>query len=131
MEGYILIITKGSRRTQGIARGTRRQRYEVKKYVLDRLVPLEMVLSRWPIVQLEYFRGLCSLYNFGEGFLAVSSDNFLGAGKNRNNSQIQNEDVEEVESKTGGTAEFMKEDLHYTPSQKINGNVLETNEPHL
>ncbi|KAI3756885.1 hypothetical protein L1987_56709 [Smallanthus sonchifolius] len=107
---------------------TKEQRDEAKKYVLDKLVPLRTVLSTWSIFQLEYFRCLYSLYNFGEGFLAVSSDSYLGAGKHSNNSPNQDEDVEEVESETDDTAEFMIKDIHYSPPKNAHVNVLEPND---
>ncbi|KAI3811863.1 hypothetical protein L1987_21595 [Smallanthus sonchifolius] len=97
---------------------TKEQRYEAKKHVQDRLVPLSTVMSSWPTTQLEYFRGLCSLYNFGEGFLAASSDSYLGAGKEKTSISTQDEILEEVESETDGTAEFMKEDPPF-PIQRM------------
>ncbi|KAI3809581.1 hypothetical protein L1987_19176 [Smallanthus sonchifolius] len=102
------------------------QRIEAKKYVLDKLVPLTTVLSTWSILHLEYFRCLCSLHNFGAGYLAVSGDSFLGVGRSVNPPPPnQNEDVEEVESETDGTAEFMTEDIPRSPSTNMDAISLE------
>ncbi|KAI3813487.1 hypothetical protein L1987_18212 [Smallanthus sonchifolius] len=95
---------------------TKEQRYEAKKYVLDRLMPLAVVLSNWPNPQLEYFRSLCSLYNFGEGFLAVTCDKYHRIGKSNNDTSKNEELMEEVESETDGIAVFMKDDLLSDPS---------------
>ncbi|KAI3732434.1 hypothetical protein L1987_63639 [Smallanthus sonchifolius] len=73
----------------------------------------------------QYYRGLCSLYDFGDGFLAVSSDSFLGTVKNVSNHTIENDELSEVESEMDGTAELMKEDLIYSPSNNITGNIEE------
>ncbi|KAI3684047.1 hypothetical protein L1987_84570 [Smallanthus sonchifolius] len=86
------------------------QRFEAKRYVLDKLVPLESVFSSWSRSQIEFFRHLCSLYNFGEGYLMASRN------RNHRNDQedaanIESEDsMEEVCSETDATAVFMKND---------------------
>ncbi|KAI3682985.1 hypothetical protein L1987_83416 [Smallanthus sonchifolius] len=105
-------------------RVSKEQRFEAKRYVLDRLVPLEVDLSRWAIAQHEYLRSLCSLYNFWEGYLAVSSDTYLGIGnKNRSAHVIEvsandgnEEDMEEVEFETDGSAISMKADPTQMPA---------------
>ncbi|KAI3820197.1 hypothetical protein L1987_14056 [Smallanthus sonchifolius] len=110
---------------------TTKQRIEAKKYVIDKLVPLRTVLSTWSIFHLEYFRCLCSLYKFGAGYLAVLGDSFLGVGRSIDHSPGQNEDVEEVESERDGTAEFMTEDIHPSPSKNEGVDVLEPIEHNL
>ncbi|KAI3830318.1 hypothetical protein L1987_04457 [Smallanthus sonchifolius] len=50
------------------------QRFEAKRYVIDKLVPLDSSLSEWSPNLLEYFRQLCSIYEFGDGYLAAARD---------------------------------------------------------
>ncbi|KAI3783233.1 hypothetical protein L1987_42309 [Smallanthus sonchifolius] len=78
---------------------TPKQRIEAKKYVIDKLVPLTTVLSSWSILHLDR--------------------------KERQPPLNQNEDVEEVESETDGTAEFMTEDIPRPPSTNMNATSLE------
>ncbi|KAI3677372.1 hypothetical protein L1987_86998 [Smallanthus sonchifolius] len=50
---------------------TQDQRFEAKRYILDRLIPLDSTLSCWLKSLVEYFRHLSRLYNFGDGYLAA------------------------------------------------------------
>ncbi|KAI3809561.1 hypothetical protein L1987_25538 [Smallanthus sonchifolius] len=89
---------------------TQEQRFEAKKYVLDQLVPLESTKSKWPKPQINYFRQLCSLYDFGPRYRAVNREvdkdppeNNLDMGSDRDNR-------EEVESETDATTKMMNID---------------------
>ncbi|KAI3684035.1 hypothetical protein L1987_84557 [Smallanthus sonchifolius] len=86
------------------------KRYEVKRYIIDRLVPLESTLSEWSRPMLEYFRHLCSIYEFGEGSLAVTYEK-IGMLDPLNSGEINNEiAMDEVESEVDGTAGMMRSD---------------------
>ncbi|KAI3827120.1 hypothetical protein L1987_01184 [Smallanthus sonchifolius] len=65
-------ITDISLMVQGF-RGTvpQDQRFDAKKHVLEKLVPLDIILAEWPAPKKEYFRHLCSIYSFDEGYLAT------------------------------------------------------------
>ncbi|KAI3773239.1 hypothetical protein L1987_47763 [Smallanthus sonchifolius] len=86
------------------------KRYEVKRYIIDRLVPLESTLSEWSRPMLEYFRHLCSIYEFGEGSLAVTYEK-ISMLDPLNSGEINNEiAMNEVESEDDGTAGMMRSD---------------------
>ncbi|KAI3684042.1 hypothetical protein L1987_84565 [Smallanthus sonchifolius] len=81
-----------------------------KRYIIDRLVPLESTLSEWSRPMLEYFRPLCSIYEFGEGSLAVTYEK-IGMLDPLNSGEINNEiAMDEVESEVDGTAGMMRSD---------------------
>ncbi|KAI3820202.1 hypothetical protein L1987_07745 [Smallanthus sonchifolius] len=79
---------------------TQEQRFEAKKYVMDKLVPIQSVLSGWPIYLLEYFRLLCNLHNFGEGYMAAASESEYLAEHGTNGENNNGTPMEEVESDT-------------------------------
>ncbi|KAI3688435.1 hypothetical protein L1987_82150 [Smallanthus sonchifolius] len=81
------------------------QRFEAKRFVLDRLVPLDNTLTDWPKTLLEYFRHLCSIYEFGEGSLAASRDRLHDLDQT---DTLQETIMEDVESETDATAAMMK-----------------------
>ncbi|KAI3724759.1 hypothetical protein L1987_64524 [Smallanthus sonchifolius] len=87
------------------------QRFEAKKYVLDKLVPLQPILSGWPKTLLEYFRSLCNLYNFGDGYLATAYETEYIEDQEIHNMQGAEESMEEVFSETDATAKFMTSDI--------------------
>ncbi|KAI3825963.1 hypothetical protein L1987_07744 [Smallanthus sonchifolius] len=101
------------------------QRFEAKRYVQDRLVPLEVVLSSWPVPLLEYFRHLCSLHNFGDGSLAATINKEFEGDESDIDLHENVEQMEEVDSETDGNAVFMKQDK---PSQQeSSGNQIVDN----
>ncbi|KAI3823036.1 hypothetical protein L1987_04461 [Smallanthus sonchifolius] len=87
---------------------TQEQRFEAKRYVIDQLVPLESVLSGWPSSQLQYFRQLCSIHNFGLGYVATNREG--DEDRTDVNMGMDVESIEEVESETEGAAVIMKDD---------------------
>ncbi|KAI3811867.1 hypothetical protein L1987_16563 [Smallanthus sonchifolius] len=97
------------------------QRFEAKRYVLDKLIPLESVLSGWSKAQVQYFRHLCCIYEFGQGYLAVNRDKDNGIETNDIDIANEVENMEEVESETDATAMLMTYDgpilpLEYGPT---------------
>ncbi|KAI3809587.1 hypothetical protein L1987_19182 [Smallanthus sonchifolius] len=84
------------------------QRFEEKRYVLDKLVPLESVLTGWPKPQIQYFRQLCCVYNFGLGYLAINRES--GNDLSDIDMRMDADNVEEAESETDGAAVMMKSD---------------------
>ncbi|KAI3682282.1 hypothetical protein L1987_82155 [Smallanthus sonchifolius] len=86
---------------------TQDQRFEAKRFVLDKLVPLDSSLSEWSTQLIEYFRQLCSIYEFGDGYLAVSRDRIRSMGREET---VYEDDMEDVDSETDGTANMMKSD---------------------
>ncbi|KAI3830317.1 hypothetical protein L1987_04455 [Smallanthus sonchifolius] len=89
---------------------TQEQRYEAKRYVIDRLVPLDSSISEWPKPMLEYFRHLCSIYEFGDGTLATTHEKMNSNASLREEHDNMDTIIEEVESEEDGTAEMMKSD---------------------
>ncbi|KAI3703170.1 hypothetical protein L1987_73057 [Smallanthus sonchifolius] len=88
-------------------RVTQEQRFEAKRLIIDRLVPLESSLSEWTPSALEYFRHLCSIFDFGEGLQAVARDRF----SDQDNPDIElDHNDEEVASEIDGIADLMKTD---------------------
>ncbi|KAI3797118.1 hypothetical protein L1987_39811 [Smallanthus sonchifolius] len=87
------------------------QRFEAKKYVIDKLVPLQPILSGWPKTLREYFRSLCNLYNFGEGYLAAAYETEYIEDQEIHNMHGAEESMEEVFSETDATAKFMTSDI--------------------
>ncbi|KAI3727419.1 hypothetical protein L1987_67233 [Smallanthus sonchifolius] len=73
---------------------TQDQRFEAKRFVLDKLVPLDSSLSEWSTQLLEYFRHLCSIYEFGDGYLAASRDRMRSMGREET---VYEEDMEDVD----------------------------------
>ncbi|KAI3820199.1 hypothetical protein L1987_14058 [Smallanthus sonchifolius] len=108
------------------------KRYEVKRYIIDRLVPLESTLSEWSRPMLEYFRHLCSIYEFGEGSLAVTYEK-ISMLDPLNSEEINKEiSMDEVESEVDGTAGMMRSDapLYSTttePLDEATGNGSQSN----
>ncbi|KAI3727418.1 hypothetical protein L1987_67232 [Smallanthus sonchifolius] len=84
------------------------QRFEAKRYVIDQLIPLESVLSGWSNPQLQYFRQLCSIHNFGLGYLAANREG--GDDMSDVDMGMDTENIEEVETETEGAAVMMKDD---------------------
>ncbi|KAI3800252.1 hypothetical protein L1987_28339 [Smallanthus sonchifolius] len=84
------------------------QRFEEKRYVIDQLVPLESVLSGWSSPQLQYFRHLCSIHNFGLGYVATNRE--ADEARSDVDMGMDAENIEEVESETEGAAMMMKDD---------------------
>ncbi|KAI3740997.1 hypothetical protein L1987_58661 [Smallanthus sonchifolius] len=80
------------------------QRFEAKRYVLDKLLPLDSTISEWSPSLLEYFRHLCSIYNFGEGTAAADRERIHDLQQHGHESV---EPMEEVESETDGMATMM------------------------
>ncbi|KAI3792950.1 hypothetical protein L1987_35560 [Smallanthus sonchifolius] len=94
---------------------TQEQRYEAKRYVIDRLVPLDSSISEWPKPMLEYFRHLCSIYEFGDGTLATTHEKMNSSASLREEHDNVDTIIEEVESEEDGTAEMMKSDSPSIP----------------
>ncbi|KAI3797227.1 hypothetical protein L1987_32482 [Smallanthus sonchifolius] len=88
-------------------RVTQEQRFEAKRLIIDRLVPLESSISDWTPSTLEYFRHMCTIFNFGEGLQAVARDRF---SDQENPAMELDQNDEEVFSETDGTADLMKTD---------------------
>ncbi|KAI3741002.1 hypothetical protein L1987_58666 [Smallanthus sonchifolius] len=85
------------------------QRIEAKRYILQRQIPDPEVLDVWPKQQLNYFKQLCHLYEYGEGFRWASyvrEEELESDDANEGTSQH----CEEVDSESDATATFMKED---------------------
>ncbi|KAI3743666.1 hypothetical protein L1987_56728 [Smallanthus sonchifolius] len=93
------------------------QRFEAKRYVLDKLIPLESVLSGWSKAQVQYFRHLCCIYEFGQGYLAVNRDKDNGIETNDIDIANEVENKEEVESETDATAMLMTDDGPILPNE--------------
>ncbi|KAI3677371.1 hypothetical protein L1987_86997 [Smallanthus sonchifolius] len=87
---------------------TQEQRFEAKRYIIDQLVPLENVLLGWSSPQLQYFRHLCSIHNFGLGYVATNREGDEDRSDVDMGMDVEN--IEEVESKTEGAAMMMKDD---------------------
>ncbi|KAI3675000.1 hypothetical protein L1987_84580 [Smallanthus sonchifolius] len=100
------------------------QRFEVKRYVIDQLIPLESVLSGWSNPQLQYFRQLCSIHNFGLGYLAANREG--GDDMSDVDMGMDAENTEEVETETEGAAVMMKDDGPIA-TNIVNQNSNETN----
>ncbi|KAI3716403.1 hypothetical protein L1987_67256 [Smallanthus sonchifolius] len=83
------------------------QRFEAKKHVQERLVPLSNVLSSWSTRQKEYFRLLCNLHNFGEGYRAAAWDQPTSADLEHANLMEYVESTKEVEPEKECTTDFM------------------------
>ncbi|KAI3754126.1 hypothetical protein L1987_53904 [Smallanthus sonchifolius] len=94
------------------------QRLEAKRFVLDKLLPLDSTFSEWSPSLLEYFRHLCSIYNFGEGTVAAARERIHDLQKHRHESV---EPMEEVESETDGMATMMNSNY-----PKVNMENMET-----
>ncbi|KAI3684036.1 hypothetical protein L1987_84558 [Smallanthus sonchifolius] len=99
---------------------TKEQRYEVKRYIIDRLVPLDSSLSEWSKPMIEYFRHLCSIYEFGAGNLAATHERMNMIDTSSNDHENVEMLIEEVESEEDGTAEMMKSDSPSTPNTSRN-----------
>ncbi|KAI3805712.1 hypothetical protein L1987_28330 [Smallanthus sonchifolius] len=69
--------------TQYNERVNQSQRFEAKKYVQERLVPLSNILSSWSTSQKEYFRLLCNLHDFGDGYRAAAWDQPLSTSSDQ------------------------------------------------
>ncbi|KAI3703172.1 hypothetical protein L1987_73060 [Smallanthus sonchifolius] len=105
------------------------QRFEAKKYVLEKLVPIQSVLSGWPIYLLEYFRLLCILHNFGDGYMAAASERDYLEDQVINGMQNNGTPMEEVESETDAMASLMKNDnleTHHVVSKFVSSQVHES-----
>ncbi|KAI3696551.1 hypothetical protein L1987_79570 [Smallanthus sonchifolius] len=86
---------------------TQEERFEAKRYILDGLVPLDSTISEWSVYIIDYFRQLCSVFEFGEGLQAVSRER-LNSWKTHG--MDMDNDEEEVDSEVDGTADLMKTD---------------------
>ncbi|KAI3677373.1 hypothetical protein L1987_86999 [Smallanthus sonchifolius] len=86
---------------------TQEERFEAKRYILDGLVPLDSTVSEWSVHIIDYFRQLCSVFDFGEGLQAVSRER-LNSWKTHG--MEMDNDEEEVDSEVDGTADLMKTD---------------------
>ncbi|KAI3775644.1 hypothetical protein L1987_50226 [Smallanthus sonchifolius] len=89
---------------------TQDQRFEAKRYILDRLIPLDSTLSSWPKLLVEYFRHLSSLFSFGDGYLAAVRFRAYGNAPDDDDGSHTDSLMEDVESETDGHAVFMKSD---------------------
>ncbi|KAI3733290.1 hypothetical protein L1987_64510 [Smallanthus sonchifolius] len=89
---------------------SKEQRLEAKRYVLDKYVPLESVLSEWSEPLLQYFRHLCNIHNFWSGYLAVARGKDSDGLVNEMNLDNSEDVWKEVKSETEGAAGFMKSD---------------------
>ncbi|KAI3693490.1 hypothetical protein L1987_76433 [Smallanthus sonchifolius] len=108
---------------------TQKQRFEAKRLILDRLVPLESTLSEWTPPAFEYFRHMCSIFDFGEGLQAVARDRLTD--QDNLNMELDHSD-EEVASEIDGTADLMKTDAPVVNHSDLDdGSVLGklTNQP--
>ncbi|KAI3756891.1 hypothetical protein L1987_56715 [Smallanthus sonchifolius] len=87
------------------------QRYEAKRYILDRLIPLASIFTSWPKRLTSYFCQLCSLYGFDEGYRAARRFKVHGM-ETRAEDEFGSRDssMEEVDSETDGSAQIMKTD---------------------
>ncbi|KAI3730207.1 hypothetical protein L1987_61376 [Smallanthus sonchifolius] len=86
------------------------QRFEAKRYILDHLIPLDATLSNWPKPLVEYFRHLCSLYNFNDGYQAAVRFRSAYNESGEEEARLNDSHMDDVESETDGTAVFMKSD---------------------
>ncbi|KAI3677388.1 hypothetical protein L1987_87015 [Smallanthus sonchifolius] len=86
---------------------TQEERFEAKRYILDGLVPLDSTVSEWSVHIIDYFRQLCSVFDFGEGLQAVSRER-LNSWKTHG--MEMDNDEEEVDLEVDGTADLMKTD---------------------
>ncbi|KAI3714441.1 hypothetical protein L1987_73043 [Smallanthus sonchifolius] len=86
------------------------QRNEAKRFVVNKHIPEKEVVGKWPKHLVNYFRQLSHLFGFVEGFswaLKIWEEGMDGEDLSGENTTIP---MEEVESETDGTAEFMKLD---------------------
>ncbi|KAI3724764.1 hypothetical protein L1987_64529 [Smallanthus sonchifolius] len=81
------------------------QRYEAKRYILDRLIPLDSTFTSWPKRLTSYFRQLCSLYGFDAGYRVAMRFKVHGI-ETRAEDEFGSRDstMEEVDSETDGNA---------------------------
>ncbi|KAI3743669.1 hypothetical protein L1987_56731 [Smallanthus sonchifolius] len=75
---------------------------------MDQLIPLESVLSGWSNPQLQYFRQLCSIHNFGFRYLATNREG--DDDRSDVDMGMDAENIEEVDFETEGAAVMMKDD---------------------
>ncbi|KAI3809585.1 hypothetical protein L1987_19180 [Smallanthus sonchifolius] len=109
---------------------TQEQRYEAKRYIIDRLVPLDSSLSEWSKPMLEYFRHLCSIYEFGAGTLAATRERMNMIDPLNNDHENVEMLIEEVDSEEDDTTEMMKSDSPSVPNiSKNNGERMEVCNP--
>ncbi|KAI3805714.1 hypothetical protein L1987_21597 [Smallanthus sonchifolius] len=101
---------------------TQDQRFMMKRYILDSLVPLDSTISEWSKPMLDYFRHMCSIHEFGEGTIAVSRERLNAMNSQNTDLDIGEEEPGEVESETDGTADLMKTDgpiLHKSKADEV------------
>ncbi|KAI3727422.1 hypothetical protein L1987_67236 [Smallanthus sonchifolius] len=99
------------------------QRYEAKRYILDRLIPLDSTFTSWPKRLTSYFCQLCSLYGFDARYRAASRFKVHGIEtRAEDESGSRDSTMEEVDSETDGNAQFMKTDGPEVMSHEIHRN---------
>ncbi|KAI3743664.1 hypothetical protein L1987_61375 [Smallanthus sonchifolius] len=86
------------------------QRIEAKRYVIQEQLPEPETLGVWPKQLLNYFKQLCHLYNYGEGFCWASYVGEEELDVDGSIAAVHSRNGEEVESESDATASFMKED---------------------
>ncbi|KAI3754131.1 hypothetical protein L1987_53909 [Smallanthus sonchifolius] len=86
------------------------QRIEAKRYVIQKQLPDPEILGVWPKQQLNYFKQLCHLYEYGEGFRWASYVREEELDSDDANAAIHSQHCEEVDSESDATATFMKDD---------------------
>ncbi|KAI3682281.1 hypothetical protein L1987_82153 [Smallanthus sonchifolius] len=96
------------------------QRFEAKKYVQERIVPLSNILSNWSTRQKEYFRLLCNLHDFGDGYRAAACDQPLSTSSDHVNIMDTGEVMTEAEPEKECVSDPMLLDKGHPP---INLNV--------
>ncbi|KAI3804191.1 hypothetical protein L1987_32365 [Smallanthus sonchifolius] len=86
------------------------QRIEAKRYVIQKQLPDPEILGVWPKQQLNYFKQLCHLYEYGEGFRWASYVREEELDSDDANAAIHSQYCEEVDSESNATATFLKDD---------------------
>ncbi|KAI3820194.1 hypothetical protein L1987_14052 [Smallanthus sonchifolius] len=99
------------------------QRIEEKRHVIQKQLPDPEILGVWPKQQLNYFKQLCHLYEYGEGFSWASYVREEELDSDDTNAAINGQHCEEVDSESDATATFMKDDnfiQYQAPSEGVN-----------
>ncbi|KAI3797121.1 hypothetical protein L1987_32371 [Smallanthus sonchifolius] len=110
---------------------TQDQRYMVKRYILDNLVPLDSTISEWSKPLLDYFRHLCSIYDFGEGTIVVSRESLNELDSQNMELDFGEEEPGEVASETDGTADLMRTDAPSLGKSMIDTDTCVGSTPHI
>ncbi|KAK9048409.1 hypothetical protein SSX86_032628 [Deinandra increscens subsp. villosa] len=88
------------------------QKGDILSYVHNRIIPPDDVIAKWIPTEKCYFKNMCSLNDFLEGYHAVEDiEEINGDIPEAENMEVEGGVVDEVAQEQDGTAKFMVEDL--------------------